>query len=70
MRTDFHLVNYDVWELHTLTLANKRERLGQLDIAKKAFALESKLLVDGQQTITRFFRPLHTHTLMAEEAAE
>lgn len=54
-RLDYRLVSYDADGLHTLTIASKRERLRQLDVAKASFELEQKLAVQGQQMITRYF---------------
>lgn len=54
-RLDYRLVSYDVDTLHTLTLASKRERVRQLDIAKTSYELEQKLRDQGQQMITRYF---------------
>jgi hypothetical protein len=48
-------VLYDAEALHTLTIASKRERVQQLDIATASFELEQTLRDQGQQIITRYF---------------
>ena len=61
-RTDFHLTHYNPDELHVMPLAIKRERLRQLDIAQKAYALECKLKDAGLQKITRYFKTKQSMT--------
>lgn len=53
-RTDFRLTNYNPDELHIMTLATKKERVRQLEIAKTAHTLECRARAKGLHTITRF----------------
>lgn len=62
-RQDFNLTAYDLGELHILTLASKRERLRQLDIAKKRYSIETQLWAKGQRAITQYFSSTKQVTL-------
>ena len=54
-RQDYKLTEYEPEELHVMNLATKRERLQQLDIAKKAFAIENQMRARGQNTLKKYF---------------
>ena len=53
--TDYRLVRFDIEALHTMTLASKRERLRQLEVAEATYKIEKQARDAGQQIITRFF---------------
>ena len=54
-RTDYGMVRFDIEAIHTMTLASKRERLRQLEVAEATYAIEKQARDAGQQIITRFF---------------
>ena len=56
-RQDFKLVDYGIDDLYVMTLASKRERLRQLDLAKKAHDIEINVRAGGQNAITQYFAP-------------
>ena len=66
-RTDFRLTNYDLDELHLMTLATKKERVRQLEIARKAPALECAARAKGQHTITRLLTRHQPDTQAGED---
>lgn len=66
-RTDFRLTNYNPDELHLMTLATKKERVRQLEIARKAHALECAARAKGQHTITRFLTRHQPDTQAGED---
>jgi hypothetical protein len=66
-RTDYGLTTYDIDALHILTLASKRERLRQLQVAKAAFDIEKTMAGKGQHTITRYFTTKTTSSTQATD---